>query len=244
MILSRAKMNLLIFMVAFSTGATVTADVFYASGDTFYRRNEKDTNYGSNQTIATKYDGTGQNSSRVGMIRFDIGALSGTSANSSFSIYLDSMDLQYEVDGNHQFRVYGINDGNYDDLFNENTLTFTTSQSNGGVAEWDGWNKINLVSVTYLDTLSLESGDMGTMVSFSNSALDNFINADTNGTVSFVIQREENNASVDQFRSSEGADTVSAPTTAPTLTVVPEPSSLVLLLGGMLAAILLIRRRC
>ncbi|MDF3129766.1 PEP-CTERM sorting domain-containing protein [Kiritimatiellaeota bacterium B1221] len=224
-------------------GSSACADVFYASGDTFYRRNEKNANYGSNLTIATKYDGTGQNASRVGMIRFDIGTFSGTASNSSFSIYLEGMDVQYEVDGNHQFRVYGVNDGNHDDLFNEDTLTFTTSNSNGGVAEWDGWNKINLASVTYLTTLSLESDDVGTMVSFSNSALDNFINADTNGTVSFVIQREELNVSVDQFRSSEGAAYASALATAPTLVVVPEPSSLLLLLGGFAASALLLRRR-
>jgi hypothetical protein len=84
----------------------------------------------------------------------------------------------------------------------------------------------------------------GSTVSFSNTALTNFINADTNGVITLMLRRSGGNAGGTNnlaFRSKEFDDGVGDPT-APTLTItpVPEPGTLALLGAGTLA---LIRRR-
>ncbi|WFB35652.1 DNRLRE domain-containing protein [Kiritimatiellota bacterium B12222] len=211
-------------LVAFITTESLHAEPIFASQDTYYVRNDKGANFGSNETLLVKYNGTGLQPNRVSIVRFDIGSLPQEVVNSNFSIYLESAE---EGD---QFKFYGINDLTADDQFNQNTLTFNTSIPGTGVADWTGERNVKLASVTVLETLTVSTSDINSMISFSNSTLDDFINADSNGTVSFAIQRIQNASHVGIFRSTEGALAASAPATAPTLSfsAIPEPSTFLL----------------
>ena len=221
-----------------SLAVPITYDV---TEDTFVRSvsAERGNNFGSSDNIQIKNDaGTGANNSRLGVISFDTAVLNGNVNDASLDLFLVS-----ESDSaGTSYGIYGINDGTADEDFDESTLTFNSA----GFADASDNSALDLTNLTDLGSILTSASDEGGFVTLGGAGLLAFLNADTNGIASFVIQRNQSNFDVDNFRSKEA--TPGDATDASRLNVdliegpvVPEPASLALLGLGTLC--LLGRRR-
>jgi hypothetical protein len=114
-----------------------------------------------------------------------------------------------------------------------------------------GDNDVDLGEVTELvsDAEGFQlTGDEGQEITVSDADFLTFLNADTDGLVTFIVARTDDNNGIDDIATKETTDlattTITLGSGAPTLTFegvpVPEPASLALLAAGGLAAI---RRR-
>jgi hypothetical protein len=87
------------------------------------------------------------------------------------------------------------------ETFSEHALTPSNSSLfASGVEEM-----IDLAGVVNLGDITLSTADDGTTVEFTSQALIDFINADTNGYLSFVLRRLSDNAATSTFATREHA---------------------------------------
>ncbi|MDA3875326.1 MAG: PEP-CTERM sorting domain-containing protein [Kiritimatiellae bacterium] len=200
-------------------------------------------NYGTNTKINIEGDGgplTGTNSKiRLGFFRFNISTYTGGSSSGS---YFTLKPLEQVSSTPQSFEIYGIVDGGASENFIE-TGTGSQTWNNSGYGYGSGEtlsDSANFADLVNLGTLSgVTNEDEGTSVHFSSAALDDFLNNDGNNIVTFLVYNTTGTGSFNGFESKEtsGIDTGS------TLTVVPEPSSVVLVALGLVAALGLARKR-
>lgn len=212
-------------------------------------------NGGATNLQFRRFDGVRQ---KLVMLRFDISSLDP-------STYADAR-LQFEFTSNRgrDMRVYGILDGN--DNWDEATINYLTApgilSQNDVPAGPDavaaeigldptqlffgtgGPNPFQLGTIPIFDSEVPPGGGADIPgrrdITFSNPAdlpLGDFLNADTDGLVTFLMFLEQNNASpLGQITSKEGSLLL-----APRLGLVPEPTSACLMVIG--AAAFGLRRR-
>jgi hypothetical protein len=194
------------------------------------------TNYGSDPLLRVRSDGR----ARKSYLRFDLDQIPSGDTVSSASLKLTVEELT--SDPNKVIRIYGINDGAAGDLLSgwtEAGLTWNNAPSKGTAGTANGAsNAADSSTTTLLGTLSTPSDE--TQYSFSNAALANFLNSDTNGIVTFILTFDP--ANVGSSMSYHSSDSPAAATKQPLLSLVtvPEPATLSLLGLGSLA---LLRRR-
>lgn len=213
------------------------AVIYEATGDTYVQQGNADTALGSTDSARVRMKNTNtETTERLTFLKFDMSTLTDPTGA---ILTLDSIS---SPSGTFDFRVYGIDDGQGDEDFNELTLTFNNSnhtKASVGLGSADptddGFDEDSAVSL--LGTVSVTDGD--DMV-FSGPALETFL-TDTvingaNSLASFIIVRDTVDGSVTHsFSSKEGVGS------APTITVIPEPASLALVISG--AALMVCRRR-
>jgi len=175
---------------------------------------------------------------RHGYLRWDLSSLSGTATSVEMSIMVAfAQNVPANVD------IYGLNDGNPGEGWTENTITWNNAPGND-----TSGNDPLPAEVTYLGTMTAGVGTAaGNILTFSNAALTNLINADTDNQVTLILVNPDptgDDTSV-QFMRKEDTDTLPSTglTYAATLTIetVPEPAGIALLSLGLLGA--LVRRR-
>lgn len=202
------------------------ADTYVKLGGT-----SADTIYGTNTTIETANDGgtfgLPKTDDRYSLIRFDL-----TAFTTPFTAGSVSLNLEKTAGPAADFVVFGIADLGADEFFDETTYTFNTSAyaitTNGGAVTEGGLNKANLLELgTFSSTLTSES------ISFSSTALVDFLNDDTNNMAAFIIYQSTQNKTTRSFASREHATL-----DGPMLVAIPEPSTFALLggLGALFAA--------
>jgi hypothetical protein len=172
-------------------------------------------------------DGTGRN--RLGIFRFDTSSLS--------SVISTDAQLMFHETGNNgrDVTVYGLNDGDAGENWDEAAITYNTapgiSFNNSGApmlaTDFDG------ARLTTLGTFAT-TGATDETLSFGGAALETFIDADNDGLLTFYLYQDGGNGNL-VFTTKEGG-------TAPTLNLIPEPAS-VLLLALASTALAAIRRR-
>jgi hypothetical protein len=210
---------------------TAEAFVLTASHDTYVQRDDKSTVRGSNTSFLIKTQ-NGLTNTRIGFLRFDSSSLTGgTATDAVLALHF------YSVEQNQEVNLYGIPETSPDELFDEASFDYDAADSVGGGGNPD--NSLNESKLTFIEQIVVSSGTDG-VLTFDSAALLSFINADTNGTVSFVVNHDNYNNNITSIASREYSD-VDTPRAVPTLTVIPEPASLTLLAGGGLC--LLPRRR-
>jgi len=217
-----------------AVAAPITLDVV---ADNFTSALNQTTNYGTNTKINILADGSYDTKERIGYFRFDLSAYTGgTISGASFTLVPYD---QFTANTNPQdFTIYGISDGGASENFAEGSQTW----SNSGYAYSSGdiTGTANFGDLVDLGTLSgVSADDIGNPVNFSSAALDNFLNNDGNNIITFLVY---NTNGVGNFNGFEAKDLGAG--RGSSLTVVPEPSSVVMVGLGLLAAFGLARKRC
>lgn len=222
------------------------ATIIGASHDTWVREDNPDSNRNGNDQMNARTD-LDADDNDVTFLRFPTVALTDTAASAILNLYWQRSD---GGTGN-TLSLYGLNESHAGETtWDETTLTYnnapgllpdgvdpTTELAN--LNSFDDIRDLDLANLTLL----VDGQDYGPQVldeaySFSGTALTDFINADTNGEVTFLILRGNESTSGNQARFWPKESGIS-----PNLdvTLVPEPNSLVLLgLAGMAA---FVRRR-
>lgn len=204
------------------------ADVIPVDADAYIQGGSSTTNFGSvTQLLVKQDDSTATTYDRMVYLRFDL-----TSASASFtdaSLHLNFVDSGAGTLATSSlswvFHVYGLNDGNA----GENWVESNINWSNAPGHNTSGY-AVTASATTDLGTFAF-TGKTAT-VDFTSAALKNFITADTNDLVTFIILRDTQGTGSDSYvhaiASKENSDTDGA-----TLTIIPEPASAALLLGAI-----------
>ncbi len=235
-----------------ASAQTVLTTANGIGADTFIQNTSGTTtnNYGTADIIRVKTPATGSGD-RLAYFRFDLGAsFTGQSliGNVSFSLTLQETGSLSDT-----FELFALSDLSTPDIratgWSETGVTWNSSQGLRG----SGTNPSG--SFTSIGTFNLTSNTSGSIISLgsvtSNAStssgfatnLNSFLQADTNGLVTFAMKRNT---------SAEPAITVFSPKENillqpfPTLsfTAVPEPATnAVIIAGGVLGVVMLRRRR-
>ncbi len=134
------------------------------------------------------------------------------------------------------FEVYGLNDGEPGELWDETTLTWNNAPGND-ISSGSAF----LSNTTFLGNFSVIGSGVGTEILFQSHQLISFLHSDTNGTATFMISRSffdpEESGYFHQISSTEGGG-------GPILAVtVPETSTVGILGFAGLLLFLAIRRK-
>jgi hypothetical protein len=119
---------------------------------------------------------------RVGMFRFD-SVNFGTNVTAATFLLTANPDSTVQFQGTYDFRVYGVIDGDpQDEMFTEGGYDPAVAGS-----IYDGSD--NLIAETQLVTLGDFTAAAGTQVALNTANLLAFVQGDTNGVVTLVVER-------------------------------------------------------
>jgi hypothetical protein len=167
--------------------------------------------------------------SKTGYIRFDLTGAAEADLSGSYLI----LEATYLKGSEKVVDVYGLIDGD-GDFWDESTITYNTAP--GVLAATLGNYALDLDNVILLGTITTPAAGDPYPVQFSSNPTDlplaDFLNADTNKLVTFIFIGTNNEGEI----ASKEHETFMAPT----LTLIPEPTTLALL---GLGSLVLLRRR-
>lgn len=230
------KRTFLVLLVSCLVISTVSSAAILTD-DTWVREDNSDSNRNDNDEINARTDIDGDDNDVI-MLKFD---LSGDGAASGS--VLDLVWQRNDSSTGKTLSLYGLNETHADEAtWAEDVITYDTCPGlipdgldpTAETGLGNSWDDVRDLDVTNL-TLLVGSQAYGPQVldevySFSGAALDNFLNADTNGLVTFLIVRGDASDSGNQARFQ-----VKEYGTGASL-VVPEPATMLLLgIGGLMA---------
>ncbi len=172
--------------LVFRSGADASLS---AVADTYLQRGNG-TSFGNQTEIFVKGNAGVDSFERFGLVRFNLTNVA--LPISSVALEMDATD----VGGNFTFRLFGVKEAVSDENFNEANLTWLNSALTDGSD--DGFFN---TKVEVLGDFTLSSSD--TAVSITSAAMQNFINADTNGRLTFLISRLSFSNTPSKFASKE-----------------------------------------
>ena len=217
------------------------ADLIDTDIDSYVERGTADNNYGTSQQLRLKHNT--DNFVRKSYVRFDLSALSfdHTTELGSATLSLNLIDTGAGANGftnDWSFAVYGLNDGDAGEGWGESTITWNNAPQN----DTTNGNGV-LANTTALGTFSIV-GRTGT-VDFSNTAVRDFVAASSlNDQVTFIVVRDtlQPSGTVNYVHAAASSEHTSVGGPSLNLTpAIPEPSSLGLMLLG-LVGLRLVRR--
>ena len=181
-------------------------------------------NFGTATTLDVKYQSANTND-RKSYIRFSLSSVTQTIDAASVTFTLPS-----GTGGARTYTLYGLKDNATGNSWSETGITWNNAPANdtadGGTFTSDA---------LLLSTVAFGAGGV-TTVTFTDVAIKNFLNADTDDLVTFMLYRTNSNTTVDSFNSREAASG------GPLLALeVPEPAALSF--AGVGAVGLLARRK-
>lgn len=182
------------YVLVNSKGVTPKIWEVAANADTFVKVNSS-TNFGSVDNLYLKNQGSSSSYTRTGWVHFDV----------SGKTYYETASLKFTVDiasesvGN--IDVWGVVDGANGDHFGtdwtESGLVYGNAPAKPDYNEG--------AQLTYLGSFNPSSVGTGSTCEFSSAALLSFLQADTNGEVTFLLQREQGQGSEFSLRTKEHA---------------------------------------
>jgi hypothetical protein len=164
--------------------------------------NAANMNYGSSTIVGIKRDTALNGNNRKGYLRFDL---------SSIATPIEDATLQLVYAGRSgdppanpsTYYVFGLNDGHAGELWDESTITWNnapgnnTSSTNGFISD----------QTTLLGTVSvlISQINVGDVIEFTSPELIEFLQNDTNGVVTIMLSRQQQNFSIEYAASKEHA---------------------------------------
>jgi hypothetical protein len=148
---------------------------------------------------------------QISFIRFDLSSITETISDAT-------IELSLLTTASFDLGLYGVNDdpSEVSAMWTPNTITYNnapgTSPSDAPSTEPPYTTTLNLdlTKVTALGTYPIAGvavDQVGETRSLNSAAIMDFINADTNGLVTFILTREPNGGATNQFRSSRPRST-------------------------------------
>ena len=217
------------FVIVAALSTVASADIAVNPiADTYVDSNDANSNLGTDLFFVANDNGSRD---RFSLIRFDISSFSGTLTGAQLGLYDDIGNASETYD------IYGLNESA--DTWTE-SLTHNQAVA-AGLADTSivgGFVTSNAFGGAPLTSFT-DPADDGTAhdaFDVTSGSIFDFLNADTDGLVSFVIVESDVDAPGTGFSSRESTVAVQRPLL--TLTAVPEPSSIMLLTGlcGLVAA--------
>ena len=217
------------FVIVAALSTVASADIAVNPiADTYVDSNNANSNLGTDLFFVANDNGSRD---RFSLIRFDISSFSGTLSRAQLGLF-DEIG-----DASELFDIYGLNESA--DTWTE-SLTHNQAVT-AGLADTSivgGFVTSNAFGGAPLTSFTDPAGDGTAHDAFdvTSGSIFDFLNADTDGLVSFVIVESDVDAPGTGFSSRESTVAVQRPLL--TLTAVPEPSSIMLLTGlcGLVAA--------
>ncbi len=204
--------------------------------DSFIRQGQADTNFGSEGGVVIK--GGNGGTTRKGYLRFDI---SEVPLEESVGAWLELETSTNNPGGGNatppqdfSVNVYGLNDDAMGNDWDEGTLTWNNAPGNDAPG-----NGVDPATTTLLGTIEVLATAAPDEVLFSSDELLQFLEDDTDGLVTLLLQRTTGGSSNLAFATKENSAAGLIPTlnfaVAESQGVIPEPSSIAIwtLLGAV-----------
>ncbi len=192
-----------------------------------------DTNYGTinNMRIGAN---KGDMNAAIGYVRFDLAAVTDSVSEAELSFAVN-----FGTGAGNDWgllQLFVLNDGDAGEGWSETGITWNTAPANAGT----GTSMSSNATLLAAEAFDVRAATAGSIVSYSGTNLVDALNADTDGRITFIVvgpisyEGSTHPGLATREHSSHGPPTLS-------LTLVPEPGSLVVLAAGVPA--LMMRRR-
>jgi len=216
----------------------VEVDALLVDHDAYIKGGNPNDNFGSDDKVIISHDSDDLGNAYKQYLGFDISTLTGPVVDVALTLTTESETPQTEP-----FNIYGLVDG-AGEAWSENSITWNNAPGNHTSSSTD-----MAAGATFLGAFSVPVGiQPGNQVIFANTAFDNFINADTNNFITFILTPGRPSSSGDPFKEFKFAASEHGSYQGPTLSwdeassvPVPETSTLILFATG--AAVLYRSRR-
>lgn len=228
------KLTVILAILALSS---ISSAILMNVDDTWVREDNPDSNRNGNDQINARTDIDGDDNDLC-LLRFDLTGYSVAPSGNTLNL------TWYRTDSStgKTLSLYGMNDlADGETTWSESTVTYNNApmlipdgqDPTAETAAGHSWDDVRDLDMSKL-TLLIGSQPYGPQVTgelytFSGAALDAFLNADTNGQITFLIARGDPSTSSNQARFQ-----VREVGTGAYLDVIPEPATMALLgLGGL-----------
>lgn len=226
---------LLASLMSSSTWAAIVSINTGNGADAYIVSTSSNTNFGGAEFVAIKHDsGTGQ-LHRKGYFRFDLTGITAV-ADATLNLIYVGQDGPSAVPST--YNVHGLLDGDPGESWDELGITWNNAPSNL-TGSGDGFDSSNSIFLGQF-TLDISTTSLGDTIQFSAPNLTSFLQGDTNGLVTFMVSRVEQNLANEYFGSKEN---LSFAPSFLDVTPVPVPASVLLFGSGLLGLIGFARRK-
>jgi hypothetical protein len=158
----------------------------YATADAYVDRGYPTSNTGAATQITVKH-ASSTTIQRKGYVRFDLGGQTPAPAANATLRFVASTWNEPST-----WQVYGLKDGDAGESWGESTLTWYNAPANYTTTG----NTLDTGRTTYLGSISPAAGpSVGAMLELRSAALDAFLAADANKTVTFILIRSNSSDS-------------------------------------------------
>ncbi|EAQ81575.1 DNRLRE domain-containing protein [Blastopirellula marina] len=172
---------------ASASGGTANAELLIpVSEDSYVQQNQPDSSFGASPFLQVG-DIAGGNASKA-YLGFDVSSVGHVGEATLSLTFLTSTQPQGPGSASYEFAVFGIDEGESD--WSSNTLTWNNAPAN----DLSSGSGVLSSAATSLGTFSTVGGTG--IGQITGSALATFLNADTDGFVSFIVVRLTSSTSV------------------------------------------------
>lgn len=228
-----SKFLFIVIMIIALSG--ISSAVIVASDDTWVREDSPTSNRNGNDQINARTDIDADDNDAI-LLKFDVTGIASSGNSLNLVWYRD------DSGSSNTLSLYGLNETHSDELtWSESTVIYNDApglipdglnptEESGLGHTWDDIRDLDLANLTLLvDNQPYGPQVTGEVYTFSGTALDDFLNADTNGYVTFLILRGNESTSGNQARFQVKEVGTGA-------YLVPEPATMLLLgLGGLVS---------
>lgn len=206
--------------IANSTHAEIITTADGSGADARVRLSLPNSNYGASEFVAIQNGDLTH--ARKTYLRFDLSSLGGIDVSAAELQLTPNTPLS--VGAGVTFNLFGLSDLDAGESWNEATITWNNAPANdtlSNTAVTSGATSLGLFSFT-------SDFQEGVPIGFSSTSIRDFLNADTNNLVTFILTGPQTAGSLNYtFGSKENTDEYPIPTLQ--VSPVPEPSSFIVM---------------